>query len=245
MSPDARRILALDDATISVSTRKTVALLASAAFVLLLIHIGFLLARHVLGYDNIYGLRGRFDFDGEHNIPATFSAFLLLLAALLFWVIAAQKRKAGEPYSGHWTALSVAFVYMAFDEATRIHELLGRPTREILNCQRDACFLPAWVIPAIPLVVIFALSFLRWFLNLPLIMRVRFFIAAAVYLGGAVGGEIAGLYARRWYGSGGFVYDMCATFEESLEMAGVIYFIHVLLTYLQGVAGEARFRFVR
>jgi hypothetical protein len=245
MSGNARQAIAGNDAIIALSTHKIVALLASAAVALLLIHFAFLLGKHLFGWDDGYGLSGRFHFDGENNIPATFSAILLLLASPLFWVIGAQKRYAGEPRSGYWKALSVVFVYLSFDEAARIHELLGRPAREMLNCQRDACFLPAWTILAIPIVVISALLFLRWFLHLPMKLRVRVFIAAAVYLGGAVGGEITGLYARRWYGAGSFVYDVCATVEESLEMAGVIYFIHVLLTYLQEDAGEARFRFVR
>src|SRR5262249_19745298 len=61
-------------------------------------------------------------------------------------------------------------------------------------------------------------------------------MSAFVYLTGALGFEMAG----GWYGSLhndqiDLVYEILSTFEESLEMIGLVTFIHALMIYIETV----------
>jgi hypothetical protein len=82
------------------------------------------------------------------------------------------------------------------------------------------------------MVMIVALSYLKFFFNLPPRTRIQFFTAAAVFVGGAIGVEILGGYYAKSHGEGNFQFSMFSTVEEGLEMAGVIVLINALLNYL-------------
>ena len=71
-------------------------------------------------------------------------------------------------------------------------------------------------------------------LYLPKPVRHSFIVAAILYLGGAIGFElISGKYAEL-YGMDNWIYSMILiTIEESLEIAGIIFFIRALLKYCE------------
>lgn len=75
-------------------------------------------------------LAARFDLDGEGNLPSYFSALQLLACGLVLTLFALQHRRTGSRWRHHWTVLACGFVYLSFDEAAQLHELL--------NC-RPAC----------------------------------------------------------------------------------------------------------
>ena len=58
-------------------------------------------------------------------------------------------------------------------------------------------------------------------------------IAAVVYVAGAAGMEIVEALLDRL--SGSFSFSMMTIVEETLEMAGLVLFIHALLAYLKDV----------
>jgi len=182
-----------------------------------------------------------FDIEQENNIPSFFSAALLLLASLLLAVIAVMKRKSPAPYTLQWAILAFTFLYLAVDEAASIHELLMRPARELLGDRASGILYFPWVIPGMAATLAFALSFLPFVLHLPLHTRLLVLLAASLFVGGAIGMELIGGRYADLYGRD-FKYNMIATLEEGLEMAGAIAFIYAMLAYIGRYYGQVRFR---
>ena len=69
------------------------------------------------------------------------------------------------------------------------------------------------------------LAFLKFFFRIPIKMRLNFFLAATIYIGGSIGVENIGGYYTELHGENTQGYSIIATLEESREMAGVILFI--------------------
>lgn len=216
--------------------------LVTIALFLVLASIGGQLTKYLTGHDSVYGLVRLFDLNEEGNIPTYFSASLLLLAALLLATISALKRTSGARYALQWTILALTFLYLAVDEGARIHELLIRPTKELLGGKTTGIFYFAWVIPGMAITFLFALFFVKFLLHLPVQTRLFFVLAAVLYIGGAIGMEmIGGRYAEQ---HGAYLtFNMILTLEESLEMAGMIVFIHALMTYIEANYAEVRLLF--
>jgi hypothetical protein len=149
------------------------------------------------------------------------------------------------PFVIHWAALSAGFLFMAFDETVSLHERLIEPVRLLLGEENLGIWYFAWVVPAILLVLAIALVFLRFFVSLPPKVRRWFLIAAALYLGAAVGFELLEGRHVEIYGKENITYMTLATIEEGLEMAGVIIFIKILLEYIGDTCRALHIRFDR
>jgi len=183
------------------------------------------------GREHSYGLRGLFSLDNEHNIPALFSACLLLFAALLLLVVTLHERNRGARDVGRWAILSAGFLLMAIDESMSMHERLIEPTRLLLGPGNLGIFYFAWVIPGLALVLVLGAFFLPFLLRLPAATRFIFILAAALYLGGAIGMELVDGRYRELHGTE-MGYHLLVAVEEGLEMAGAIVFIYGLSRYL-------------
>jgi hypothetical protein len=219
--------------------------LGAVAFLLVLASTGGQLTAYLTGHMRVYGLVRLFNVDAEQNIPTFFSTLLLLFAALLLAVITILKRKQTASYVTHWAILSFGFLFMATDEACSFHEQLVAPVRKLLGGGNLGVFYYAWVIPGIALVLVLALFFIKFLLHLPVKTRLTFLMAAILYLGGAIGCDlIEGRYAEL-HGAHNLTFNMIATVEEGLEMAGAILFIWALLVYIADNYQEVRFRFDR
>jgi hypothetical protein len=79
--------------------------------------------------------------------------------------------------------------------------------------------------------------------KLPAAVRLRFLIAATLYLGGAIGVELVGGQLAVSGGIDNWAYCLTVTLEEGLEMAGLIVFIWALLKYCADHYEEVQFRF--
>jgi hypothetical protein len=216
--------------------------LGAVAFFLVLASIGGQLSKYLLGYDSIYGLVNLFDVSEEQNIPTFFSVLLLSCAALLLTVITALKKKQNDPDVSRWTILAFGFLLMAVDEGWSFHERLVAPVRGLLGDGPYGILYLAWVIPGIAVVVILALFFLTFLMRLPAKTRFTFMFAGALYVGGALGVELAEGYYAELHGSTNLIFNLMSSVEESLEMAGVIVFIYALLKYIADNYEEVRFR---
>lgn len=231
--------------TFSLSPRTVVRYLMSLAFGLLLVNIVVLIADHATGYElkMVQRLVKVFSVDRELNFPAFFSTLILLFSSLLLAVIAILKHKRTESTVWYWALLSLGFLFMAFDEMASIHERLIEPMRTVLGEQNLGVFYFAWVVPAIALVAILGVIFVKFWWNLPPKTRTIFLIAAMLYLGGAIGVElIDGNYAEI-YGKTNLTYMLLSTAEEALEMAGIIVFIYGLLGYISNKTSLVVIRF--
>lgn len=171
-----------------------------------------------------------FNVDGEENFPTLYSALTLLFSSILLAIIAYDRKIKINRYASKWQLLSGIFLFISLDELTSLHENLVKPLRRYFNFSGFLHF--GWVLPIGILVVILAISFIKFLLHLPLKVRVLFIVAGAVYVFGALGMEIIGGKYANVYGQENFTYQIFTTLEEFLEMTGIIIFINALLYYM-------------
>lgn len=214
--------------------RRVVGALVAVATILFAANLAVLIADYLTGYDMkmVQRLVKVFSVDYELNAPAFFSTLILLFSSVLLAVITHFKREQRSPYVWYWAILSLGFLFMAFDEMASAHERLIEPMRAVMGETNLGVFYFAWVVPGIVLVVGLGFFFLRFWWNLPPRTRTCFFIAATLYLGGAIGMELLDGSFAELYGKKNLTYMLLSSLEESLEMAGIIVFIYGLLGYI-------------
>lgn len=218
--------------TAHISLKRLPPILARTAILLVVLSSAFQLVKFTTGHDTVFGLVSLFNLNAERNLPSFFSSLMLSLAAFILATTYSLMRASQQgPY---WLVLAVGFGVMAVDEAVSLHERLVNPVRNLLGYDQNfGVFYFAWVIPAFFLTAILGLSFLRFLKRLDRPTRYAFIFSAMLYLGGALGMEMLGGWYDEKYGPENLGYVTCFTIEESLEMAGVIYFIRALLRYLE------------
>ena len=172
-----------------------------------------------------------FSVNLEQSLPTWYSTINLLLASGLLAWIALRKRQQQETGSAYWVGLSLLFLYFSIDEGASVHEATSGPLQSAFETSGFLEF--GWLILGVPLVLIFAVAYFRFWLKLPPQTRLLFAVAAALYVGGAV--LIESISANQYALEGGssFLYLAIATVEELCEMLGVIVLIYALLEYLR------------
>lgn len=196
---------------------------------------------HLTGGD--YALAHFFNVDEERNAPTFFAVGLLLLAATLLGVVAALERGRATRDASHWAVLALGFFAMAFDESCMVHERLVNPTRRLFGGGQMGVLYYAWVIPYAALVLALVPYFLGFLARLPGPTRCGFVAAGALYLGGALGVELAGGRYMESYGYD-LTYDLIATTEECLELAGIIVFNDTVVRHAAARHGVVGLRFL-
>lgn len=218
--------------------RRTVGLLIGVVAGLTLLSLAGQIARFHLGMPTVFGLVRLFYVDLENNLPTWYQTMALAFAALLLGWIALSTRQARAPFAGHWLALSLLFVFLSLDEGASIHESTIQPLQRITG-RPAGVWQPTWVIVGIAIVVAVAAAFMRFFFYLPRSERWQVASAAALFVLGAVGMEMA--TAALFTTSDptykiSFSYAVLAHIEELLEMLGVVVFIDFLLRRLSRTA---------
>lgn len=160
--------------------------------------------------------------EAERNLPTFLNFALLAFAFCLLALIALRTWSEASEWRWHWTILSAVFLVLTFDEAARMHEMLGAYGRQVVAA--EGVFRFAWVVIAAPLVTVFALGFLRFLMALPRRPAILMLISGTAYVGGAIF-DAAGDHRNA-------AYAFFTLLEEGLEMAGMTLFSIALLTYL-------------
>ena len=176
-----------------------------------------------------------FSLDQEGNVPTWFAQTLLASIAGLFGVIALRRKDAGESRTWPWFFLSIVFVYLSIDEGAQIHELTIEPFQNLLGIESGFLFF-AWIVPMGLAILVATILLLSFFIRLDKALRNQLFLAAFVFLLGAIGMEmISGAY----WESVDFVYDMryrvYNAIEEGLENTGSILAIVALYTHVKNL----------
>jgi hypothetical protein len=171
-----------------------------------------------------------FNVDEESNFPTLYSSLTLLFSSILLAIIGYDRQINKARYARQWQTLSWIFLLLSLDEITSIHENLIKPLQRYFNFSGFLYF--GWVLPIGILVIIFALSFIKFVLHLPLKVRVLFICAGIVYIFGALGLEMIGGKYAELYGQENFTYKVFTTIEEFLEMTGIVILINALLSYM-------------
>lgn len=215
--------------TLNINSSKIVIILLSIVTILVLASVITQYIRFHLMDPELHRF-SRFNLDEEANIPTYFSTMILFFSAFLLGIIALFKKREHDPYSIHWTILSLIFVVMSIDEAAAVHEMTIVPLRTLFS--GGGFFHYAWIIPGAVFFSVVAIMFFKFWLHLEYRIRILFFLAAACYIFGAIGLEGIGGYYVNSNIEIDFTYILITTAEETLELIGIVLFIYALLKYL-------------
>lgn len=169
-----------------------------------------------------------FDLDEEANVPTWFSAALMAAAGVLSIVISATLADRGRVDRFRWAVLGVVFLAMSLDEVSSFHEAMMEPLRDWLDV--GGAFHHAWVVIAIPAVIVFAVLYLPFLWRLPSRTRLGFLLGGSLFVGGALAFEMVGSVVVTEQGEG-VAYVLATSIEESLEIAGLAVFFVTLVTF--------------
>lgn len=204
--------------------------LAMIIFTLLLGHLVGMVFIYGFGHDYVFGFVPMFSLDGESNIPAWFSAGLLFFSAQLLFLTGTVERKAGNPWLG-WMGLAAVFAFLTVDELSVLHERIGWAVGNRVGAE-GLLHEYFWVVVYGPIVAALGVIYLPFLGRLPKRVRRMMLLAAALYVGGSVGVEVAG--SPFWHDDPelrSWRYRSLVGAEEMGEMFGVSVFILAILTY--------------
>ena len=185
-----------------------------------------------------------FNTDGEKNFPALFSSLLLMFAAVLLLVITVAKHQSRDRYTLSWGLLALIFCGLSADEWMSFHEKMTDVVgNSAVALPTQGIFHFAWIVVGIAFVAAVGLAYRNFLIALPRQYARLFLKAAALYISGAIGLEMAaGYYAENHQQWNRLVWLGFTTVEEGLEMFGIILFIYALLHYIQNVMGGLNLR---
>ena len=101
-----------------------------------------------------------FDVDLENNLPAYFSALLLLSSSILLSTISILERQRTSSFprafDPNWLVLAAGFLFLTFDELFSFHERLGKPVGALLGDGDLGLLRFSWVVPGFLVILLLA-----------------------------------------------------------------------------------------
>lgn len=220
-----------------------VRILTMVAVAMVLLHLSGVFAFYVGGMDSPFmqSFLTRLDLDGEGNTPAFFSSFILFCSAILFLIIGKLQEERKDRFTSYWKSLSMVFLYLSLDEAFMLHEIINNKLMST-GTFSGAFYFP-WVLAGLTFVVFLVVIYMRFFLSLSTMLKLRLFVASVLFLSGALGMEMVGGNYSYMYGEDNLEYSLITTIEESLEISGILFLIWTLVNYLKKEVGEVSLEF--
>ena len=171
-------------------------------------------------------VRELFDLDEEQSFGTWFSVVILLYAGYLLLLHAHAVRDTTGKMWIQWQILGIGFCFLSLDEMVGLHETLNS-TIEF-----------SWAIPGGLMAMVIGALYIPFLRRLPPHALWTFLLGGVIYVGGAVGVELA----TEVYADEGLLdtleYNLTTVVEEAMEMTGVVIFIHGLLRHIAGNKGE-------
>ncbi len=203
----------------SISPRRVGGGLAICAFILAACHV-LTVVYHYEHSKLPWAFLGLFDLDEEESFGTWFSSGLLCLAGLCSMLCAMRAAATARPMCPQWWFLGFGFVLLSLDEVAGMHESLNSATEM------------SWAIPGGILAVVIGLAYAPFLFRLPRATAVLCVIAGAIYIGGAVGVELATEGYLESDQLDTLEYNLTTVVEEWMEMTGVILFIYAVLRFM-------------
>jgi hypothetical protein len=179
-----------------------------------------------------------FNFNSGSNFISVFSAaihsfsFLLLVLIATSAITSRRQRK-------YWWGLAGIFAFFALDEIILVRATLFSSARRLIGMFGLHTFYLIALLVWIFLLVAGYLFLTRFLIRLPKNVRFMFMVAGIIFVTGAIGMDGLGRHYALNHPQD-YLYAMMYTLEEAMEMAGVILFIHALLTYCAGYTTTSR-----
>lgn len=169
-----------------------------------------------------------FNLNLEANVPAWYSAFLMIVISGLSLFISKVNTLPEKKY---FLGMSVLFLMMSVDEISSIHEIMNNPVRNALSL--SGAFYWAWIVPGLIFLFMMIFVFRQFFMMINRRFRRLFILSGFIYIMGAVGFEMLGdwLYSNKLGDSYFYIFEVVV--EESLEMFGLLLFIYALIEYIK------------
>jgi len=211
--------------------RRTLAVIVPIIAFLVVVSVAGQYWRIALHHHAGHWIVRQFSLDDELNIPTAYQAITLGCCALLLWTIAWRDRQLKRRHIVQWALLGAVFLLLANDEAFRIHERLGQ-FRDDLPWGLGREFRTGWIMFALLFMLVLAFIYFPFLYKLPRRYAILFTVAGTIYVGGAVGMELA---ADPWveaHGRDNMHYQLMSTLEETMEMTGIAIFLFALTSYL-------------
>lgn len=215
-------------------------MLLNISAALSLLHLALLFLREGMGM-KAKALTMLFDLDHEANVPTLFMVGLFLLSGLLLWALMRIDRPAGRR-RWQWLLLSCVFFFMAVDEGSQIHEKSIEVMHRLMGSIPHSAFLYAWVIPYGLACLALGILLGRFLLTLPRRTLYLMVASGVVFVGGALGVEMAEGAATVHGGETSLFYLLLNALEEIMEMIGLSLFAYTLLDHLTGFRPELTLR---
>ncbi len=237
--PSIKSESAQGEFVLKIKPLKVAVIFALISALLVIINISVNLVDDLVRDENLFHYTRKLYVDFERNIPTYYSSIMLWFAGVFFGIIAVLRKREQAPYVFHWFFMAALFLFFSMDEVAGVHEMMNRPMRRWLHPQGVFSF--QWVTLGIPLLIIFVVSYIRFFLHLPSKHKWLFALSAALYVGGALGFEMIGAGYSDVHGKENLIYAAIATTEEMLELAGITLLIYTLLEYIADSYHQTKF----
>jgi len=165
-----------------------------------------------------YPLLDLFYFEYEKNLPAFFSAFLLLSCGYLLLHLSKKDKENNLPYKSA-KRLGYVFFFLACDEWFSIHEILLQVPKIVI---------PFWLYVYIPLAILVLISSIPFLKSLPARILKLTLLSGFLFISGAVLFEI-GIELFSIIHFMDLEYQVYIILQEATEMAGSCLFAITLM----------------
>lgn len=172
---------------VAVSTGAGFRMHCAIVLVLLVAHVAVRLL-DVAGHHRVFGLTTLFDAGQEQSVPNLFSSIVLFVCSGLAAMIAASPEARDRRLRAGWILATIMLFFMAIDEGTGLHDRLSREAAHVL--QGRGVFRIGWIAPYLLLLAAAAGLLLPFAVALARDTRTRLILAAALYVGSAMGLEM-------------------------------------------------------
>ncbi len=213
---------------IKIDSLKIFACLAGLSAFFMIANVLLLLTIPDFNATTMANLQGLFNMNSEVSIPTWYAQILLLAAAILFFVNGLASPKLRK----YWYGLSGIFLFLSIDEGSAIHELFTVPVRKSLDITSGYLYYSWFIVYGLAFVFLVAV-FLRFYVSLSHRTKLLLFVAAAVFLTGAIGFEAIGASIAARSGETSLTYSLVTVAEESFELLGASLLIYCLLANLR------------
>jgi hypothetical protein len=196
--------------------------------------------RFELDRGQLYGFTDRLNMDKEEALAQFLQMLNLLAITGLLFAIGHRGRRLGDRWARWWLAMAGVFFYLTIDESSRIHEMSIIPLQQAFGTSGPLFF--AWLVVAIPLVLLFVALYVPFLRALDPWTRNRFLLAGLLYVSGTVGMEmLGGMWVEGNFFDSTYYYTF-VPIEEIFEVSGQLLFLFTLLIYVGRTQQEITLR---